>query len=371
MLVAAGAAMGICHLIRGNDPILVPIGFSTVVLLSMLWTRASFRAALRDSVTYLSGWILIVLMEGLAYLWAAGDFFHRFRVIARHYGTLGSHERWGLNADLTTIPFSIFSPWAWWLHGGWGSFVPDQAYHALTFVAALVAVALGATAMVVIRRPLPAGAVAGFAAGVVWFAWPLLYHQFGSQSLTQFVPMHRLSRHLVVYAPGAVFVTVGGCFLIGLAAAGWGVSRRLAATAILPLLLLYLGAGLKGVSVAHENFHTIKRTYIRIRQHLPPDANTIVADPGDLGFFDFWLNPLGAEKVRMVPFANYSDCAELTSGVVLTRSNPGWVHLNAPVIQETVKRLPCLLYPPRTWRLLYDGYPERTFVIERGPDPVR
>jgi hypothetical protein len=301
ILLAGGAAMGICHLIRGNDPILIPIGLSTVVLFSMLWTGGSFRTALRNCLTYVCGWMLIVLAEGLAYLWATGDFFHRFRVIARHYGPLGSHERWGLNADLTTIPFSIFSPWAWWRHGGWGSFVPDQAYHALTFVAALVAVALGLIAIVVSRRSLPAGAWAGFAAGMVWFTWPLFYHQFGSQSLTQFVPIHRLSRHLVVYAPGAIFMTVAGCFVIGLAAARWGVSRRLAAAAILPLLIVYMGAGLKGVSVAHENFHGIKRTYIRISRHLPPDTNAIVADPGDLGIFDFWLNPPGGGKVRMVP----------------------------------------------------------------------
>jgi hypothetical protein len=65
----------------------------------------------------------------------------------------------------------------------------------------------------------------------------------------------------------------------------------------------------------------------------------------------------------MVPFATLSRCDDLTDGVVLTRSNPGWQGLSAPIIQETVGRLPCLLNPPSTWRLLYDGYPERVFLI--------
>ena len=83
--------------------------------------------------------------------------------------------------------------------------------------------------------------------------------------------------------------------------------------------------------------------------------------------FDFWLNPLGVERVRLVPFANYASCDELTSGVVFTWSNPGWEALAAPVIQETVRRLPCLTRPPPGWRLLYDGFPEKIFVVGRSP----
>jgi hypothetical protein len=360
--------MGVCHLIRANDVIIVPIGLSAVVLLSRLWAGATFTRVTRFCAAYLSGWVFVTLLEGLAYLWATGDFLHRFRVVNRHYGTLASLERWGLNSDLTTIPFSIFPVLPWWMHGGWGSFLPDQAYHGLTFLLALSAAAIGAIALAFSRRRLTDRAIAGFAMGVVWFVWPLLYHQFGSQSLTQFVPMHRLSRHLVVYAPGAIIVTVAGWFMIKQAMAEWRVAhaRRFAASAVASLLVIHLVMNLKGAAVAHEGFQQIKRTYVRIRHHLPHDVRTVVADPGDLCFLDFWLNPLGVEHVRMKPFANYGTCDEITSGVVLTWSNPGWYGLAAPVIQETVKRLPCLLEPPATWRLLYDGYPEKSFLIGRA-----
>ena len=70
----------------------------------------------------------------------------------------------------------------------------------------------------------------------------------------------------------------------------------------------------------------------------------------------------------MVAFANYSRCEELQGGVVLTRSSPGWETIGAPIIRETVKRLPCLLQPPASWRLLYDGYPEKVYVIGSGRD---
>jgi hypothetical protein len=68
--------------------------------------------------------------------------------------------------------------------------------------------------------------------------------------------------------------------------------------------------------------------------------------------------------VRLVALANYATCQDLKAAVVLTYSNPGWQGLNAPVIQETVKRLPCLLSPPPAWRLIYDGYPEKVYLIE-------
>ncbi len=82
----------------------------------------------------------------------------------------------------------------------------------------------------------------------------------------------------------------------------------------------------------------------------------IVGDPGDLCFFDFWLNPLGSEPVKMALFVNFARCDELTSGVVFTESNPGWQRLSVLIIQDTVVRLPCLLNSLANWQLFYDGY---------------
>jgi hypothetical protein len=117
--------------------------------------------------------------------------------------------------------------------------------------------------------------------------------------------------------------------------------------------------------VAYDGYHRIRDTYARIRDRLPPDTRLIVADPGDLGFFDFWLNPLGETRVQLHAFANYTRCEMLTEGVVLTYSNPGWENLGALAIQEAVARLPCLVRPPADWRLLYDGFTERVFHITR------
>ena len=136
----------------------------------------------------------------------------------------------------------------------------------------------------------------------------------------------------------------------------------MAATGV-AILLTHVYFNWSGVQIAYGAYHRIKGTYARIRDHLPQGVHTIVADPGDLCFFDFWLNPLGSERVRMVPFANYETCADMKAGVVLTKSNAGWEGRGAPVIQETVGRLPCLLDPPTSWRRVYDGYPEQIYAI--------
>jgi hypothetical protein len=364
IVIGGGVAMGCGHLMRANDVLLVPVGLFAVAIFAAICARDGIAGIAGACLAYLSGWALIVALEGMAYLYAADDFFLRFRVINGHYGSPGSIAAAGLNIEAATIPFSIFAPLTWWVRGDWGNLNQDQAYHALLFCWALGALLAGLIALKANWKNLSGSALAAYGLAVLWVSWPLLYHQFGSQSVSAFVPMHRLSRHLVVYAPGAVFAIVAGCFLL----LEWADQRRMARARAalivvgLTILLVHVRFNLMGEEIAYSAYHRIKGTYSRIRERLPPDVRTIVADPGDLSFFDFWLNPFGSERVRMVAFARYAACDGLGRGVVLTRSNPGW-ELGAPVIQETVRRLPCLVDPPADWRLVYEGYPERVYEI--------
>ena len=371
LLGSAGIAMGVVNLVRANGVLLAPIGLVTVWVLGAVGAHDRAGRTLRALAAYASGWMVVFVGEGLVYLWAVGDFLHRIWVVDRHYGSMDSITRWGLNTSWATIPFSIFPPVAWWRIGDWGRFNEEQAYHGILFCLAAAAVSLAVPVLVLAKARLTRRVAAGFLIGLFWAAWPLLVHEFGSQSLTHYVPMHRLSRHLVVYAPGAIFTTVAGCALFSEAAARWrsAWARRATLAAGLLLVVLHVGWSWQCDRVSNASFHRVEDTYLRIRHHLPPDLRTMVADPGDLCFFDFWLNPLGQPRVQLVPFAAVSRCEDLPdNGVVLTRSNAGWEGLAAPVIRETVQRLPCLVQPPAAWHLLYDGFPERVYVVHRqGP----
>lgn len=362
LLAAAGVAMGVCHLIRANGVLLVPVAVAAIVLLSVLGTRESISTTFERTFAFIAGWLAVFVIEGLAYLATVGDFLFRFHVVDRHYGTTTSIAQWGLNTHPLTIPYSTLPPLTWWRFGGWGEFNPDQAYHGLLFLWAVIAVVVAGGVVAGRRRSLHDREVVAFCVAAFWLLWPLLYHQFGSQSLTQFVPIHRLSRHLVVYAPGAIVALVAGCAIV------WREAHSHAARVMLAflgaaVLLLHLQLNVRAESIDYAGYHRIKDTYARIRAHLPPDTRIVIADPGDLGFFDFWLNPLGETRVQLHAFANYASCDALREGVVLTYSNPGWERLGARAIQEVVARLPCLVQPPADWRLLYGGYPERVFVV--------
>lgn len=374
LLAGGGVAMGVCHLARANDVLLLPVGVFAAILCSLLWQRRRVAAALRDGATYIGGWALVVAAEGLMYAATAGDFLWRLHVVQRHYGTPDSIARAGLNIDPRTIPFSLFAPLSWWVRGEWSwhTLNQDQAYHGLLFCWAVLLLAGGLIGARLLPRPAEPRARAGLAVAAAWLVWPILYHQFGSQSLTEYVPMHRLSRHLVVYAPGAIFAIAAGGAMVARAVRQaqsvplWATAWTLAGAA----LLLHLTVNWQGERIAFGAFHAIKDTYARIREHLPEGTRTMVADPGDLCFFDFWLNPLGAERVRTVAFAAVDNCDQINDAVVLTQSNPGWAG-GAPVIVDTVRRLPCLVAPPPSWRLLYQGYPERVFVVAGSDGHVR
>jgi hypothetical protein len=364
VLAAGGLAMGMCHLIRGNGAFLVPVGVVATAVLSRLVVRQAGAATARACLSYLWGWVFVHILEGAFYFGAANDFAFRLRVIDSHYGALASIAQWGLNDDPRTIPYSVFPPLLWFRIGDWWRLNQDQAYHALLFWWAFVLALLALAVWRLRKKSISDTALAGFIIASFWFAWPLLYHQFGSQSLTQFVPMHRLSRHLVVYAPGAIVLSTAACFLITQAIDGRRGAKRALATMACAFGFVHLYFCYQGQQIAHGSYQRIKETYLRIREHLPDETRTIVADPGDLAYFDFWLNPLGEERVKMRAFSNFSSCEDLTEGVVLTYSNPGWTGLSASVIRETVQRLPCLLSPPPRWKLLYGSHAEKIYVVE-------
>ena len=240
---------------------------------SRVWKRepsARWRAA---ASAYLSGWALVVALEGLAYLWAAHDFFLRFHVVNRHYGTLDSIAQVGTEHRSAHDPVQPLSAAHVVAAGGWGHLNQDQAYHALLFCLASSRSWRRRASCSIRRRTRATGCVPSPASrSPRLVAWPLLYHQFGSQSLTHFVPMHRLSRHLVVYAPGAIFAMVAGCFLIARrrprGAFANGSSERWrwprVGDAAGPLYFNW-----RGEQIAYDAFHRIKGTYARIREHLP------------------------------------------------------------------------------------------------------
>ena len=140
--------MAVCQLIRANGPILLPIGVVAVAILARHLHDQPVRRVLRSVGLYLAGWLSVQVLESAAYLASTGDFFHRAHVVSRHYGSMQSIAKWGLNTDAGTIPYSVFAPLLWARLGEWGRLNSEQSYHALLFVFAVAAAALATVALV-------------------------------------------------------------------------------------------------------------------------------------------------------------------------------------------------------------------------------
>ena len=193
----------------------------------------------------------------------------------------------------------------------------------------------------------------------MWFFWPLLYHQFGTQSVSQFVPCIGCP-DISSCTRRRDFPTVAGCFLIKEAMSAWRFAngRRIVMATGLAMLLVHLHFNWRGEQIVYGAYHRIKGTYAESGIICRRRAEDRGGSRRSV-LLRFLAESTRSESVQIVPFANYSRCDELKPGVVLTHSNPGWEGSGAPVIQETVARLPCLVHPPADWRLVYDGYPER------------
>ena len=161
------------------------------------------------------------------------------------------------------------------MQGGWGQLrFQDQAYHALTFVAALLSLAIGSAALGLTRRRVPQRAIAGFAVAVLWFAWPLLLPPVRFAKPDAFRPDPSFVEALRRIRAGRDLRDGRGMFrhqqrryLDGTPPRSpkrHGRRRHGVAG------LLVFNA--KGEQAAHEDFQRIKDTYVRIREHLPQDV---------------------------------------------------------------------------------------------------
>jgi hypothetical protein len=103
------------------------------------------------------------------------------------------------------------------------------------------------------------------------------------------------------YAPGAVFATVAGCYLVNAADAQGAAGDPPAVLAVGCALRCSPDVQLAGERIAHGAHQRVKDTYGRIRQHLP-SVRTITADPGDLAHLRFLAQPARASPRHGVPF---------------------------------------------------------------------
>jgi hypothetical protein len=360
-LAASGAALGGCYLIRENALILAPVVVATPLLIGR--HDGPLTARLRQSLMILGGLLTVAALEAMYYGIVVGDPGRRLTVAHDYYGGPDSLARHGLNVDPWTIPGSLLPPLEWIrtglppmaLHSG-------QAYHAYAFVLALLAW-LAALPMAV-RMTDPERRA--FAWMSLWVWWPVLYHQFGSQSVTSFVPMHRLSRQLILYGPGAVMVVAWVAAHVA-KHGGRPPMKAAAAVVLVAGLVVHAGGVLEGLGLQSAIISRTTTIHDRLVANLIGYRGRVFIDSAEVGLIDYFLNPLGAEPVVHVQDVfSATSCGAFEGAIVVTHSNPGWSFQPPPILLgDAQRRLPCLAHPPPTWTPLHAAawLPERIYSV--------
>jgi len=178
----SGVFIGFGYLTRitGLIPILFMIGY------------VIYKRKIKINYFYvLLGLSIILLLEGIRYQVALGDFFFRIHEVSGHYGSESAVRLRGLNVAMDYYPKVMFN-----LDYRY-RFRNDKylVWYGLFYYFALVSILY-----LLWKRKKNSNIL------LIWFLAFFLYLQFGSMSFTRYVPIHRLARHLSILTIPCVLV---------------------------------------------------------------------------------------------------------------------------------------------------------------------
>ncbi len=189
--VVAGLLLGACWLVKESGLIcfVIPPAFAAAEWIGDRPRGGDLRRIFGRAAVALAAALGVVALEAAVYRVVAGSWGYRFEILRSFYNAPGAAERFELVRDLGFYPKVMFLWAVDYAH-------PDTRFYGYFFFAA------AAGLVVALRRRrfpelLPAA----------WFLAVFLFAQFGSSRLTEYVPFHRLPRHLEMLTVPAVLLS--------------------------------------------------------------------------------------------------------------------------------------------------------------------
>jgi hypothetical protein len=351
----SGIILGFSYLVRANAIILLPVLIcSTFISLNH---KSGIKQILFSSLCIFSGFIFIMLLEGGFYSFHGKPFLHRFIAVAAHYGKSSSIETWGLNVDLTYMPKVLLPCILWFInHEPLFSLNIDQSLHGI-FYGYLFILLAGLLISICKKKNVNLIFVS-----LLWFIMPVFYHEFGSQSLTHYVLIHRLSRHFILFLPVAIFLFSFSMKQVCTIAPPSKYLKYLYGAGLFLILSNIFWMALKGVAIYHQHVYTAKNIDYRIVKELSGYQGKVVADSGNLGAIIFFLNQLDKTAILPTDIQTISSCKELNNAILIINSTYGWWSDN-DAIRNLKRRLPCIESPPGNWQEIKTIGPEKIYKI--------
>lgn len=285
------------------------------------------------------GFFLVFFMEGLYYYVTTHDFLLRIHS-SFEYFTKKERLKYEFVTDFKFYPMIMFNldnkfRFMWWnLYTYFGIF-----YYLVVF----------SIIFLLIKRIKKSFVI------ILWFVTVFFYLQFGTMSFKEYIPMHRLDRHLTLVSLPSILL-----FSIFLTQNGNNV-KYLPSTIILFVLcgsfLIYISHICK---IQRDATRDTKLIFEELKK-LP--KRVVYSDGGTIGHLMFYSEFKENHLYRILDFR---DCDELKGSYVIVNATRGWIEF-----PEMLRKYPtCVFTRPKNWILIKtiksdaDSYPYDSFDPE-------
>jgi|GEM_PF-985369 len=320
----SGIFVGVAYLVRESGLMIL-----FFFIPYMLYRMASERKIKFNYAWFFAGIVLVILLEGVFYSVRSGSFEDmtlRYRVVTSFYHKGAA----GINSDLGYLPRGLLNL------DNKNNFRWDNIYevHYGLFYYLIIPAIL----YVLVARKKNAYVLVLWA--VVLFTWS----NFGSMSLTEYIPIHRLYRHLTIIEIPSILI-LG--YVLGLGLKGRGMlgilCRFIFVSAVIFLLVtsLFYMTGMK--IYLDASTYDVKEIYGLLKDL---DEKPIYCDPGTGGHLNFYFKYQRMNLIKCLECVK--NCDEIKDAYVITKGSRGY-----GLDPEYVDRIPkCAYGPPENWKLL-------------------
>jgi len=278
------------------------------------------------------GLLVILVIEGLFYYSKTKDFFLRLHKEFNYYA---QKERlaYEFNTNLEHYPHVMISP--------------NNRYFGLFYIFEIFSMMI-----LLFKRSEYTFLL------ILWWLSFFLYMQYGTMSYKEYIPMHRLDRHLTILSiPSILILSV---FLSELMKKS--IDKKILSFIMIVLVFipsLFLIEKIYSYNIASTI--DIKLVYEFLKER---ELRKVYSDAGTIGHLRFYFEFQRNDYLKPIDWVR--DCNELRDSFVIINATRGWLEF-----KPFISSLPdCVINPPSNWQLIKVIHYETDFYPYKDFDPV-
>ena len=314
-MILSGIFVGISYLLKYSG-LLILIFFACYIFIRFLIYR-KFEIFYLYSIF---GLLIVFFVEGIYYYFSVGDFLLQFHSGFEYYSQK-ERLKYEFNTDFSFYPKIMFN-----LDTNW-RFMVDNKY---TYFGIFYYLFILSSIYLLLKRQSSAYLF------LLWFASVFLYQQFGSMSYKEYIPMHRLDRHLTTLSiPSVIIVATFFNSILNIK------PIKNLGLLVLVLLLLSFLSYLENITELQRD--AVKDTHLIFDELKKLPEKKVFSDSGTIGHLNFYFG----FKRKDLYSLDYKTCEDLKDSYVVINATRGWIEF-WPMLQS----YPACVFKRENWILI-------------------